>query len=206
MASETSQPAAQDLPRMRIRELLPGLFLGRYEPGPLNSITDVPGVLVHTESVILPKTSSHHEVNTGVTTILPRRDWFTNGCYAGYFSFNGSGEMTGSHWLNETGLLNSPIIITNSFGVGACYDGVYKYAIREYKDKNGLCQWFLLPVIAETCDLFMNDIGAMKVTPDHVVRGIERASADAVPEGNTGGGTGKSLPISFQYCLLCSAA
>ena len=182
--------STDELPRMRVRQLLPKLWLGRYATGPLNSLTDVPGVLVHTESLILPRTDTHHEVNTGVTTILPRRSWFEKACYASFFSFNGSGEMTGSHWLNETGLLNSPIIITNSFSVGACYDGVYKYSIREYKDKDNLCSWFLLPVIAETCDLFMNDIGAMKVTADHVVRGIDNASSAAVLEGNTGGGTG----------------
>ncbi|THC87373.1 hypothetical protein EYZ11_013181 [Aspergillus tanneri] len=99
--------------------------------------------------------------------------------------------MTGSHWLDETGLLNSPIILTNSFSVGACYTGIYEYAVREYRDKeSGLVDWFLLPVVAETCDLYLNDIGAMVVTPDMVVRGIDQANADFVKEGNTGGGTG----------------
>ena len=98
--------------------------------------------------------------------------------------------MTGSHWLDETGLLNSPIIITNSFAVGACYTGIYEYCIRKHRDAKGLCDWFLLPVVAETYDGFMNDIGALAVKPEHVVQGIENASAEAVPEGNTGGGTG----------------
>jgi D-aminopeptidase len=176
--------------RGRVRDVVPKLNLGRYEPGPLNSITDVPGVLVHTESIILPRTDKHHEVNTGVTTILPRKDWFEFGCYAGIFSFNGSGEMTGTHWLNETGLLNSPIAITNSFGVGACYDGIYNYAIKNYCDKDGLVQWFLLPVVAETFDGHLSDIGAMAVQPSHMVHGIENASAERVEEGCTGGGTG----------------
>lgn len=158
--------------RPRIRELLPNLYLGRHRPGTKNSLTDVPGVLVHTESIKRPSTATSHAVNTGVTTILPRRDWFDSGCYAGYFRFNGSGEMTGSHWLDETGLLNSPIILTNSFSVGACYTGVYEYAVREYKDPaTGLVDWFLLPVVAETCDLFLSDIGAMAVTSEMVVRG-----------------------------------
>ncbi|OAX79132.1 hypothetical protein ACJ72_06550 [Emergomyces africanus] len=181
--------------RPRIRDLLPTLKIGRHPTGPLNSLTDVPGVLVHTESLKLhPSTSPgiRHPINTGVTTILPRHDWFEWGCYAGYFRFNGSGEMTGSHWLDETGILNSPIIITNSFSVGACYSGVYEYAVREYSDKQtGLVDWFLLPVIAETCDLYLNDIGAMAVKPEMVVRGIEQArGGERVPEGNTGGGTG----------------
>ncbi|CAF3994379.1 unnamed protein product [Adineta steineri] len=176
--------------RVRIRELLPKLQLGRYQPGLLNSITDVPGVLVNTESIILPASTSHKEINTGVTTILPRKDWFNKACYAGYFRFNGSGEMTGSHWLDETGLLNSPIIITNSFAVGPCYTGIYEYAIREYKNEKGLCDWFLLPVVAETCDIALNDVTAFPIKPEHVVRGIDSASSDAVKEGNTGGGTG----------------
>lgn len=175
-----------------IRALIPSLFIGRHTPGPLNSITDVPGVLVHTESVTKKpsETERGHAINTGVTTILPRRDWFDNACYAGYFRFNGSGEMTGSHWLDETGLLNSPIVLTNSFSVGPCYSGIYQYAIREYAKNGKPADWFLLPVVAETCDLFLNDIAAMAVTPEMVVRGIDNVSSARVPEGNTGGGTG----------------
>lgn len=176
--------------RARIRALLPQLKIGRYNPGPSNSITDVPGVLVHTESIILPPSESTREVRTGVTTILPRREFFTQGCYAGYFRFNGSGEMTGVHWLDETGLLNTPVIITNSFAVGAAYSGIYEYCIREYRNSKGVCDWFLLPLVAETFDGIMSDIGAMAVTPSHIVRGIECASSGPVQEGNTGGGTG----------------
>ena len=197
-------------PRARLREVLPTLHLGRHPTGALNSLTDVPGVLVHTQSIRLPKTSIHNVVNTGVTTILPRTDWFNKACYAGFFRFNGSGEMTGSHWLDETGLLNSPIIITNSFAVGACYTGIYKWAIPRYSDPDGLANWlvlpidtlhfyrssspsryrFLLPVVAETFDGALSDIGAMAVKPEHVVRGIDEANAERVLEGNTGGGTG----------------
>jgi D-aminopeptidase len=199
---------AQQLPpnssssRARVRSVLPKLFLGNYPTGPLNSLTDVPGVLVSTQSIHLPKTESvngeviHHEVNTGVTTLLPRADFFDNACYAGYFSFNGSGEMTGSHWMNETGTMNTPIIVTNSFAIGPCYSGVYEFCVREYKDKDGLANWFLLPVVAETFDGYLSDIGAMSVKPGDVVRGIEMALANegkAVEEGCTGGGTGMIL-------------
>jgi D-aminopeptidase len=147
---------------------------------------------VHTESVTKKpsETERGHAINTGVTVILPRRDWFDNACYAGYFRFNGSGEMTGSHWLDETGLLNSPVVLTNSFSVGPCYSGIYQYAIREHAKNGTPADWFLLPVVAETCDLFLNDIAAMAVTPEMVVRGIDNASSARVPEGNTGGGTG----------------
>ena len=173
--------------RRRIREILPNLSFGRYPTGQHNSLTDVPGLLVHTKSIRKPKSDSHDIVNTGVTAILPRKDWFKQGCFAAYHRFNGSGEMTGSHWIDETGLLNSPIIITNSFGVGACYSGVYEYAKKHHKDpETGLCDWFLTPVIAETFDGWLSDIGAMAVQPSDVVESIEQASSGTVPEGCTG--------------------
>lgn len=179
--------------RCRIRELLPELYLGRYPPGKDNSLTDVPGVLVHTQEIRSPNSEGRHAVNTGVTTILPRANFFDKACYAGIFRFNGSGEMTGVHWLEETGLLQSPIIITNSFATGAGIQGVLDYCIREFQDGDGLCDWFIIPVIAETFDGYLSDIGACSVKPEHVVAGIEGALTDGgvpVREGNTGGGTG----------------
>ncbi|KAH6630795.1 peptidase family T4 protein [Chaetomium sp. MPI-SDFR-AT-0129] len=176
--------------RQRVRGLLPNLHLGRFQPGPLNSLTDVPGVLVHTESIHRPATGKAGEVNTGVTTILPRKTFHHDGCYAGLFRFNGAGELTGSHSIEETGLLNSPIILTNTFAIGAAHQGVYEYGIRNYSDKRGRVDWFTLPVVAETFDGFLNDVSQFAVTPQHIVRGIENATAEAVPEGNTGGGTG----------------
>lgn len=187
--------------RARVRNVLPNLHLGFHPTGSLNSITDVPGVLVHTQSIRRPAGYNTARpasvINTGITTVLPRRDWFDNCCYAAIFSFNGSGELTGSHWINETGLLASPIILTNSFSVGACYDGVYRYAVQHHADKDGIVDWFLLPVVGETFDGFLNDIGALAVTSDMVVRGIENANADRVREGNTGGGTGM-LTMGFK--------
>ncbi|KAK1834996.1 peptidase family S58-domain-containing protein [Podospora conica] len=177
--------------RMRIRALLPRLPLGRFPPGPFNSLTDVPSVLVHTHSIHLPASpSGAGAVNTGLTTILPRPDFFHSACYAGLFRFNGSGELTGSHWIEETGLLHSPIVLTNSFGVGAAYTGIYEYAIREYGDERGRVDWFMLPVVGETFDGYLSDISRFAVTSGDVVRGIEAASSGAVEEGNTGGGTG----------------
>lgn len=188
--------------RARVRDVLPDLFLGFHPTGRLNSITDVPGVLVSTQSIHRPEGHNPAKpasvINTGVTTILPRKDWFDNACYAAMFSFNGSGEMTGSHWINETGLLNSPIIITNSFSVGSAYNGIYQYAVREQANKGtGLVDFFLLPVVGETYDGFMNDIGAMVITPEMIVDGIDNASSDRVQEGNTGGGTGM-LTMGFK--------
>lgn len=193
--STFAKPTPPGQQRARVRDVLPTLFLGHHSPGRLNSLTDVPGVLVSTQSIRRP--AGHNPakpssvINTGVTTILPRKDWFNQGCYAGYFRFNGSGEMTGSHWLDETGLLNSPIVITNSFAVGPAYSGIYEYAIREYANKEtGLVDWFLLPVVAETYDGFLNDIATMAVTPQMIVKGIDEANGERVKEGCTGGGTG----------------
>ncbi|EMD70163.1 hypothetical protein GGP41_000302 [Bipolaris sorokiniana] len=180
-------------PRQRIRELLPNLHLGRYQPGPKNSLTDIPGVLVHTESIHSSPTypnAAANSMNTGVTTILPRKDWFHKACFAGIFRFNGSGEMTGSHLIEEMGLLFSPIIITGSFGVGSAYNGIYEYAIRENCDAEGKVDWFLLPVVAETFDGFLHDVAKFAVTPKHIVDGMDKASSEPVLEGNTGGGTG----------------
>jgi D-aminopeptidase len=187
-----SSPATHT-PRQRVRDLLPTIYLGRYTPGPKNSLTDIPGVLVSTQSIHESPNYPNAEkgsINTGVTTILPRKDWFETSTFAGMFTFNGSGEMTGSHWISETGLLNSPIIITGSFGVGSAYNGIYESAIRDHTNSAGKADWFLLPVVAETFDGFLHDVTKMVVTPAHVVTGIDTASSAPVPEGNTGGGTG----------------
>ncbi|KAK5943048.1 hypothetical protein PMZ80_004053 [Knufia obscura] len=196
-----SHPTPKSTPRARVREVLPTLHLGFHPPGPLNSLTDVPGVLVHTQSIQRPRGHNPSRpvsvINTGVTTILPRADWYDNGCYSAIFSFNGSGELTGSHWINETGLLNSPIVLTNSLSVGSAYNGIYEYAVREYADKDGLADGFLLPVVGETYDGFLNDIGAMAVRSEMIVEGIDKASGGRVEEGNTGGGTGM-LTMGFK--------
>ncbi|KAF2436876.1 peptidase family S58 [Tothia fuscella] len=176
--------------RCRLRELLPTVYLGRYPPGPKNSLTDVPGVLVHTQSIYSAQSAAPGSINTGVTTILPRAEFFNKACFAGIFRFNGSGEMTGSHWIEETGLLHSPIIITNSFAVGAAYQGIYEYCIPKHKSADGSVDWFMLPVVAETFDGYMHDIGNLVVKPEHIVHGLENVSDAPVPEGNTGGGTG----------------
>ncbi|KAK8034589.1 Beta-peptidyl aminopeptidase BapA [Apiospora rasikravindrae] len=172
--------------RMRLRELLPDLDLGSWKPGPLNSLTDVAGVKVHTQEIF----SEDGSVNTGVTSILPRDEWFKKACYSGIFSFNGSGEMTGSHWINETGLLHSPIIITNSFAVGAAYQGIYEYAMKKLGTKDGSVDWFLLPVVAETFDGYLNNLTRFVVKPEHIVHGLENVTGDRVREGNVGGGCG----------------
>ncbi|KAH7130252.1 peptidase family S58-domain-containing protein [Dendryphion nanum] len=193
MASLPILSSSDSTTRQRVREALPTVYLGRYETGSKNSLTDIPGVLVSTQSIhdsASYPNAAPGSINTGVTTILPRKDWFNKACFAGIFRFNGSGEMTGSHWIEESGLLHSPIVITGSFGVGSAYNGIYEYAIREHADMEGKVNWFLTPVVAETYDGFLHDCTKFAVTPQHIVKGIEEASSDAVKEGNTGGGTG----------------
>ncbi|KJZ74576.1 hypothetical protein HIM_05926 [Hirsutella minnesotensis 3608] len=171
--------------RRRIRQVLPNLYLGKWPTGRLNSLTDVPGVLVYTQSV-----RPDSDVNTGVTAILPRKDWHEHSSFAGVFRFNGCGEMTGAHWINEAGVLSSPIIITATSSVGEGYRGVTEYCYRNFRKPDGEVDVFMLPVVAETYDGYLSDPARFAVTPQHVMDGIEKASADAVQEGNTGGGTG----------------
>jgi D-aminopeptidase len=193
MTAMSSTISSSSTSRQRVRQLLPTVYLGRYETGPKNSLTDVAGVLVSTQSIhespIYPDAPAGL-INTGVTTILPRKDWFNKGCFAGIFRFNGSGEMTGSHWIEESGLLHSPIVITGSFGVGNAYNGIYEHGIREHRNQVGKVGWFLLPVVAETFDGFLHDVSKFAVTSQHVVKGIDEASSEPVREGNSGGGTG----------------
>ncbi|KAK2593077.1 hypothetical protein QQS21_009207 [Conoideocrella luteorostrata] len=183
--SQATSNQPEKLKRDRVRSILPDIYLGRWPTGRLNSITDVPGVLVHTQSI-----EPDGDVHTGVTTILPRRNWHEYSSFAGVFRFNGCGEMTGAHWLNETGLLSSPIVITATSSVGEGYRGVTEYVYRHHRRPDGEVDLFLLPVVAETYDGFLSDPARFAVTPNHVMQGIENATADAVPEGNTGGGTG----------------
>ncbi|CAD0109992.1 unnamed protein product [Aureobasidium uvarum] len=169
-------------PRMRIRTLLPDLFLGDHLPGPLNSLTDVPGIAISTQEI----TSLDASINTGVTCIIPRKDWFHKACYAGLFSFNGYGEMTGSHLIAEGGLLCSPIVLTGTFGIGAAHQGILQYGVETVGRS-----FMALPVVAETFDGYLHDCASFAVTPKHVIEGLHGAETGvAVREGNAGGGNG----------------
>ncbi|KAL7791497.1 peptidase family S58 domain-containing protein [Trichoderma ceciliae] len=183
---------SQPPPRQRIRQLIPKLRLGKWPTGPFNSITDVPGVLTHTQSIHNPPQSEEQspDINTGVTVILPRPDWYKYSSFTGVFSFNGCGELTSSHWLDETGLLASPIILTTTSAVGDAYRGVWEYTIQYHSNQDKELDLFLFPTVGETFDGYLNDQSRFAVTPQHIVQGIRNATADPVPEGNTGGGTG----------------
>lgn len=156
-------------PRVRIRELLPNLLLGDHLPGPLNSITDVPGIEVSTQEL----TSRDGSVNTGVTCIVPRKDWFHKACYASFFSFNGYGEITGCHYIAENGLLCSPVILTGTSGIGAAHQGVVEYGVETVGRG-----FMALPVIAETFNGYLHDCATFAVKPKHIVEGLKNARAD----------------------------
>jgi D-aminopeptidase len=168
------------MPRSRLRDL--GITIGTYPTGKFNAITDVQDVLV-----------GHHTIRydepfiacTGVTVINPRggniwRDF----AFAGFHSLNGCGEMTGAHWINEAGLLTTPIAITNTYDVGIAHHALVRYGIE--KELMGI---FTLPVAAETFDGWLNDSRA-KITEEDVWSALESASTGMVAEGCVGGGTG----------------
>lgn len=167
--------------RARLRDL--GLTVGKMQPGQYNAITDVPGVLIGHTTLIYDKP---RVARTGVTMVLPRGgDSWHNHVFAGYHSFNGFGEMTGLPWLEESGMLGSPIGLTNTHQVGMVRDTLVAYAL-EYEH----FQSFFLPVVTETYDGWLNDAGAFHVTKDHVYQAMATAKSGLVEEGNVGGGTG----------------
>ncbi len=167
--------------RARLRDL--GLTIGRMPPGPLNAITDVPGVLVGHRTVIR---DTPRVTRTGVTMVVPREGaiW-TDYAFAGYHSFNGNGEMTGIPWIEESGLLGSPIGITNTYAVGIVRDALVGYAVE-----HGYSHRFHLPVVAETFDGYLNDIEAFPLTREDAFAALAAARGGPVDEGNVGGGTG----------------
>ena len=169
------------MPRARLRDL--GITVGSFPPGPCNAITDVPGVMVGHTTVIADEP---YVARTGVTVIIPREDEIRNdSAFAGYHSFNGNGEMTGLLWLEESGLLGSPIGLTNTNQVGVVRDALIVHDVENHESRG-----FKLPIVAETYDGWLNDIDAFHLTEDHVYEAIAAATSGPVVEGNVGGGTG----------------
>jgi D-aminopeptidase len=159
------------------------------QPGTLNAITDVAGVTVG-HATLITDPDPHHAVRTGVTAILPRGAASANTpVFGGWFSLNGNGEMTGTAWLEESGLLEGPVMLTNTHGVGVVHDAVIAWRVRQGNaDASGY--WWSLPVVAETWDGYLNDINGFHVRPGHVDQALASATAGPVAEGNVGGGTG----------------
>jgi len=162
-------------------------------PGPLNSITDVPGVTVGQTTLISGEGKLHvgqGPVRTGVTAVLPRgKDSMNAPVFAGWWSLNGNGEMTGTTWVEESGFLEGPVLITNTHSVGVVRDAVIQWRVSHGQpDPTGY--WWSLPVVAETWDGWLNDINGFHVKPEHAFHAIDSAVGGPVQEGNVGGGTG----------------
>src|SRR5437016_2937293 len=162
-------------------------------PGKFNAITDVPGVEVGYTTLISDEGKlevGKGPVRTGVTAILPRGHASLNDpVYAGFFSLNGNGEMTGTTWVDESGFLEGPIVITNTHSVGVARDAVIAWRVKHgAADTAGY--WWSLPVVAETWDGWLNDINGFHVKPEDVWGALDTAHDGAVEEGSVGGGTG----------------
>jgi L-aminopeptidase/D-esterase-like protein len=161
-------------------------------PGPLNAITDVGGVEVGHTTLIAGAGKlevGKGPIRTGVTAILPRGRSSDDPAFAGWFSLNGNGEMTGTAWIEESGLLEGPVMITNTHSVGVVRDAVIARKVRRGRsDPSGF--WWSLPVVAETWDGYLNDINGFHVQQRHAFEALDGARPGPVLEGNVGGGTG----------------
>ncbi len=179
------------IPCPRARDL--GIVVGSGEPGSHNAITDVPGVRVGHVTLIQgegPLRIGEGPVRTGVTAILPPgENWHDEPVEAGCFVFNGAGTTAGLSLIDEFGLIETPVLLTNTLSVGTAYEGVVRYMVEHIFRPRGRVPWFN-PVVGETSDASMNDIGGLHVRPEHAVEAIETATDGPVEEGNVGGGTG----------------
>jgi len=178
-------PTASHSPEPRARDLgVP--FDGT--PGPFNAITDVPGVEVGFKTLIAGEGKlvvGKGPVRTGVTAILPRGKLSTKSVFAGYFAGNGNGDMTGTHWIDESGVLETPILITNTGSVGVVRDAAVAWMVQHKHAGN-----FWYPVSAETADATLNDIKGQHVTAQDTWDALNSATGGPLVEGNVGGGTG----------------
>lgn len=158
------------------------------KPGKWNAITDVKGVEVGHSTII-----EGDSVRTGVTAVLPRGKANNDPVFAGWFSLNGNGEMTGTTWIEESGFLEGPVAITNTSSVGTVRDGVLVWLARRFTKT---AQPWGLPVVAETWDGYLNDTGGFHVKEKHVFEALDGAASGPVKEGGVGGGTGM---VCFEF-------
>ncbi len=158
-------------------------------PGPFNTITDLKGVEVGHTTLISGDGKlvvGKGPVRTGVTAILPRGKESADPVFAGWFSLNGNGEMTGTTWIEESGLLEGPVMLTNTSSVGTVRDAVVKWWAKRHQTQ----QPWVLPVVAETYDGYLNDTFGFHVADKHAFEALDAAHGGPVAEGNVGGGTG----------------
>ena len=161
-------------------------------PGTYNAITDVKGVEVGETTLISGEGKlvvGKGPVRTGVTAIHPRGKTSNDAVFAGWFTLNGNGEMTGTTWVEDSGFLNGPVMITNTHSVGVVRDAVIAWKVKHGSpDMEGY--WWSLPVVAETWDGWLNDINGFHVKPEDAWHALDTAHSGAIEEGNVGGGTG----------------
>jgi L-aminopeptidase/D-esterase-like protein len=161
-------------------------------PGSLNAITDVKGVEVGHVTIISGDGALKvgiGPVRTGVTAVLPRGKDSNDAVFAGWFTLNGNGEMTGTTWVEESGFLQGPVMITNTHSVGVVRDAVIAWKIKHGEpDQEGY--WWSLPVVAETWDGYLNDVNGFHIKQQDALRALDTAHPGPVEEGNVGGGTG----------------
>jgi D-aminopeptidase len=161
-------------------------------PGPFNAITDVKGVEVGHTTLISGSGKlkvGEGPVRTGVTAVLPRGKNSLDPVFGAWFSLNGNGEMTGTTWLEESGFLDGPVMITNTHSVGVVRDAVIAWRLKKAPPDQDGYSWSL-PVVAETADDDLNDMNGFHVKPEHAFRALDTAHGGPVEEGNVGGGTG----------------
>ncbi len=162
-------------------------------PGLHNAITDVAGVEVGYTTVISGSGAlkvGQGPVRTGVTAVLPRgKHLFADPVFAAWYSLNGNGEMTGTAWIDESGFLEGPVMITNTHSVGVVHDAVIRWRLQ-HSPPGAQKTWWALPVVAETYDGELNDINGFHVKPEHVFHALDSAAGGPVLEGNVGGGAG----------------
>ncbi len=174
---------------MRSRNL--GIVIGRGRPGPLDAITDVAGVRVGHTTLISgegPLVVGQGPVRTGVTVVVPRGDGDAREpVFAGCHRLNGNGELTGLEWVRESGMLTSPIAITNTHSVGVVRDALVAAALDEGEPTSS---WWSLPVVGETYDGLLNDMNGFHVRAEHLHAALAAAAGGPVAEGGVGGGTG----------------
>jgi D-aminopeptidase len=168
------------------------------KPGPLNAITDVAGVQVGHRTLISGEGKlvvGVGPVRTGVTAVFPRGKDSTDPVFAGWFTENGNGEMTGTTWVEESGFLESPVLITNTHSVGVVRDAVIAWKVRHFPP-DPKEHWWSLPVVGETWDGYMNDLNGFHVKPEDAFAAMDGAHGGPVEEGSVGGGTGM---ICFDF-------
>jgi D-aminopeptidase len=190
MSCMKAHASDQEEPRLRARQL--GIVVGTYPTGPLNAITDVPGVKVGHSTLIAGEgalKAGIGPIRTGVTVVIPRDDVWHQKVPAGSFVLNGTGEMTGLAWVAESGFLEYPIALTNTLNVPRVANGVMSWMISQYPEI-GITDDTLTPVVAECDDGRLNDIQGRHVAEADVVNALNSAVGGPVKEGTVGAGTG----------------